>query len=270
MPNEETREMRNYANYITRKIKEETAELEVYLQDRYKTLEAYKTCRFEESHNDDELAYLVETELGEEPQYFDEQNGTQEEQDQYEALYNGYYEELHSTLNEIDTFQEANESCYLKEDKDYAEFIEQGAELETLVEQLKAFTDKLIQTRRHKMKDYYEADMQCLELVHLSKDVYEDIRQACNAMDRYSAEKDFNRPTLTRMYYHLYKFILAFRASEGMCGHQLFNHFLKKLKIYEECGEFDSQRNKGMTDPEVVAVNMILAYIATSFIESHD
>ena len=78
------------------------------------------------------------------------------------------------------------------------------------------------------------------------------------------------RSELTRMYYHLFFLIAGWRTEHGMCGHQVFHHFKKKLDFARKHNAYNPSKNIGVIEPEYVALNMIMAELAEDFIEYHD
>lgn len=141
MPNENSRQIRNYFNYMERKLVEEILELEQFMEIQYKTLETYKRMCLENSHNDDEFESLREWAQDE----IDEPMCADDVKEMYEELFNEYYSELSETLSKINTFEEAEECSYLREkDTDYKHFILNGLDLEKLISKLKEFRKDFI------------------------------------------------------------------------------------------------------------------------------
>ena len=130
------KEMRNYANYIERKLKEEINELEKFMQEKYKDLEIYKNCCIENSHEDDEVQNRIEEAL-------DDEGSTEETADIEEAIGREYCDEIYADISPIITFEDAAASSYLMRDSDYEIFIQEGQELEKLIIKLKLLVETL-------------------------------------------------------------------------------------------------------------------------------
>lgn len=140
MPNQSAEEMRNYVNYIERKIREELDELGTFMNEKYEELEKYKKSCLLESHDDEEVAELVEDEIENYQSRNEDQELTAEEEKRAQEIYEEYYEKLEESLSEIETFEEAEECNYLKyKNSSYSDFIREGMEIEQLIKKLDSF-----------------------------------------------------------------------------------------------------------------------------------
>lgn len=133
-------QIRNSINYIYRSFRKELFELELELTEHYKALEKYKSMCLSQSHEDQEYEQLLE-----EYRYdCDEQRSADEEKEKYEEIYNDYYADLNAELQKVDMFEDAKECAYLMDkDSHYANFINEGADLEKVISKLTRFLEEL-------------------------------------------------------------------------------------------------------------------------------
>lgn len=123
---------------------------------------------------------------------------------------------------------------------------------------------------------HFEYDMRYLGINPEENDTDESgcsnkIRMAHNIIERAQSDvHQLSKNELTRLYYHLFVLITGWRTEKGMCGHEIFHRFKKKLDFAREHNFYNPAKNKGVTEPQYVALNMIMAQIAEDFIENHE
>lgn len=152
MIEQETKEIINYINYIERKAKEELIELKAFHKEKLEILMNYIEKCYASCFDDGDFDDWIEDEFPDRSRgHFtpDLLECTQEELDRFNNMFQEYKKEVKKTLKDVDTFQEAVDCQYLMDhyidhcDREYKIFIQEGAELERIIEEVKTFANKI-------------------------------------------------------------------------------------------------------------------------------